>query len=125
MTAGIVLPLLIGISRFCLGVHYPTDVICGWLLGLIVVLLVPLLQKLIKNRLVFYGIIIMITIPGLFYCRSQDYYTAFGSLAGFILAIEFDDKLVNFENVNGRIGDIINVLITDAKKNSLDGKQII
>ncbi|MBQ4253821.1 MAG: tRNA (N6-isopentenyl adenosine(37)-C2)-methylthiotransferase MiaB [Erysipelotrichaceae bacterium] len=34
-------------------------------------------------------------------------------------------KLVNFENVNGRIGDIINVLITDAKKNSLDGKQII
>ncbi len=111
MTAGIVLPLLIGISRFCLGVHYPTDVICGWLLGLIVVLLVPLLQKLIKNRLVFYGIIILITIPGLFYCRSQDYYTAFGSLAGFILAIEFDDKLVNFENTNNPLRCILRVAL--------------
>ena len=34
-------------------------------------------------------------------------------------------KLVNFENINGRIGDIIDVEITQAKKNSLDGKQII
>ena len=34
-------------------------------------------------------------------------------------------KLVNFENVNGAIGDIIDVEITRGRKNSLDGRQII
>lgn len=31
--------LLIGFSRLALGVHYPTDVICGWILGIALVLL--------------------------------------------------------------------------------------
>ena len=34
--AAVVLAVLIGISRLYLGMHYPTDVICGLLLGMIV-----------------------------------------------------------------------------------------
>ena len=37
--AAILLPLLTGFSRICVGAHYPTDVLCGWLLGGIVILI--------------------------------------------------------------------------------------
>ena len=34
--AAVVLAVLIGISRLYLGMHYPSDVVCGLLIGMIV-----------------------------------------------------------------------------------------
>jgi undecaprenyl-diphosphatase len=33
VVAGVTLPVLVGLSRIALGVHYPTDVVGGWLAG--------------------------------------------------------------------------------------------
>ena len=42
--------LLIGLSRLILGVHYPTDVTGGFLLGTIVVLTVILIDGIVSNK---------------------------------------------------------------------------
>ena len=98
LAIGILIPFVIGLSRVCLGVHYPTDVIVGWLLGAAVVAVMTLLQKKIKTKWKLYLLIIILCIPGCFYCTSNDYFTALGMMLGFFAASLFEEKYVNFEN---------------------------
>jgi len=106
----VVLSLLIGVSRFCLGVHYPTDVICGWLLGLVVIVAAPWLQNKLKNDRLFYGIMLLIGLPGFFYCKSADFFSGYGMMLGFVLAVEFEQKYVNFENTHNALRSVLRVL---------------
>ncbi len=111
LAIGIVLAFLIGLSRVCLGVHYPTDVICGWLLGALIIFLLPLLKKKIKNRWIFYAILVLATIPGWFFCKSTDYYTGFGFLVGFIIATEIEERFVKFETTRNVLRWILRLAI--------------
>ncbi len=50
-TAAIVLAALIALSRLYVGVHYPTDVLCGVIIGIGAALLVSLVEKRVsRNR---------------------------------------------------------------------------
>lgn len=108
--AMIALTVLIGISRFCVGVHYPTDVLVGWCFGLISIFGIALLENKLKNKWIMYLILVVIGLPGFFYCKTNDFFTSYGMLIGFAAADYIEGKYVRFENTRIIVRAILRIL---------------
>ena len=104
------LPILVGLSRIILGVHYPTDVIFGWVMGYGVAFLIYFLQKKIKRQWIVHLIIFAVSLVGIIYCRTDDYFTAIGVMAGLFLVIPFEERFVKFEDTRKPLFMVLRVV---------------
>lgn len=105
-----ILPILVGLSRVCLGCHYPTDVLLGWVLGILTIVASIELQKVIKKKWLFYLVLFVTAVPGVFYCQTADYYTGLGMMIGFFAADLFDDCYTHFEETRSPLKIVLRIL---------------
>ena len=108
--AAIAIPFLVGVSRAITGMHYPTDILAGWALGLIGAGICLLLEKKVKNEWIRHLIILASVLPGVFFVRTEDYFTSLGLLIGLIAAVHFEEKFVNFRDTRNIWAMILRVL---------------
>ena len=91
------LTLLVGFFRIATGNHYPTDVLAGWTMGFAVIGIFDLLEKYVKKSWVRSLILLLLTVPGVFFVRTNEYYTSLGLLIGAICGIPFERRYVNYQ----------------------------
>jgi len=89
--------LLIGFCRMYFGLHFPTDVLTGFIVGAVVAFTMYLYRKKFENSDLIYFIFILLLLLFIFFPGQQkDYYTSLGLSLGAVCGIIIEHRFVNF-----------------------------
>ena len=67
------------------------------------------MEKVVKQEWLRYVILLAISLPGILWCSSRDYYTGLGMLIGMTAAVPFEKKYVNFRDTRNPFAMILRV----------------
>ncbi len=90
--------LLIGFCRMYFGLHFPVDILGGYLIGFVVSSLIGYAIKRLKSINIFYCVSLFVLLCFAFSPNQQkDYYNALGLVAGAVAGILVEHRFVNFD----------------------------
>lgn len=97
-------------SRFSLGVHYPSDVIVGIIVGLSITLLSNLLQRKFDYNKILIVLSLILSL-GFLYCKSDDYFSCYGIFLGYTFGSLYEEKFVHFDNTRNKLKMFLRVVV--------------